>query len=136
MNNNLKNIDLKFGLNSEKIILEIIKKKFNNNIIQTNKYDIFDFYDDENKIYFELKTRKCSKNQYLDSMIGLNKINYASKNHSDYTFYFIFAFDDDILYWKYDENIQLNYRSGGRNDRNKNEYKDYAYIPINLMSKL
>ena len=80
MNNLIKN-DLNFGLNSEKIILEIIKKKFNNNIIQTNKYDIFDFYDDENKIYFELKTRKCSKNQYLDSMIGLNKINYASKNH-------------------------------------------------------
>jgi hypothetical protein len=42
----------------------------------------------------------------------------------------------DAYLMKYDNNeYKLNYRSGGRRDRGYNEYKDYCYIPINLLKK-
>jgi hypothetical protein len=37
--------------------------------------------------------------------------------------------------YRYNETDQLNYRSGGRRDRQCNEFKPYCYIPVNLLKK-
>ena len=66
-------------------------------------------------------------------MIGLNKIKYAQSN-PDKDFYFVFAFTNGLYYWKYNADDKLNYRKGGRIDRGYKEIKEYAYIPISLLT--
>jgi hypothetical protein len=135
LNNNNSNLnkykeDFKLGLTQEDILLEVIKKKFGNDIVKTKLSSIFDFKSETTLI--ELKTRRVKKDTYPDTMIGLNKIEYAAK--SDKEIYFAFQFIDGLYYWKYDKDVILNYRGGGRSDRGKCEYKPYCYIPVNLLS--
>jgi hypothetical protein len=131
-NSNLKKFkdDFIFGLAQEDVLLEVIKKKFGNDIIKTKERSIFDYESDN--ILVELKSRRVKKDTYPDTMIGINKINFASK--SDKEVYFAFQFTDNLYYWKYDKDELLNFRGGGRSDRGKNEYKQYCYIPIKLLS--
>ena len=67
-------------------------------------------------------------------MMPLKKIDY-SKEHLDIDFYFVILFNDGLFLWKFDNNVPLNYRLGGRCDRIKNEIKDYCYIPLNYFIK-
>jgi hypothetical protein len=131
-NSNLKKFkdDFIFGLAQEDVLLEVIKKKFGNDIIKTKERSIFDYESDN--VLVELKSRRVKKDTYPDTMIGINKIDFASK--SDKEVYFAFQFTDNLYYWKYDKDELLNFRGGGRSDRGKNEYKPYCYIPVNLLS--
>jgi hypothetical protein len=63
----------------------------------------------------------------------LNKKKYAQGN-PDKEFYFVFAFTDGLYYYKYNPDDILNYRKGGRVDRGYKEIKEYAYIPIYLLT--
>ena len=72
-------------------------------------------------------------------MIGSNKIEYAMNSNKSVIFCFLFT--DGLFYYKFDKNDVINKRlrigSGGRCDRNINEYKnDYFYIPIDLLIKV
>jgi hypothetical protein len=129
------NSDYLVGRASEEKYLPSLQKALNDNSLTHTKYksDIFD-YKGENK-YAELKTRTFEKNKYPDTMVGLNKIEYAKQN-PDTEFYFVFAFTDGLYYWKYNEEDQLNYRKGGRTDRGYNEIKPYVYIPISLLKNI
>jgi len=97
------------------------------------KLATFDFIG-KNK-FVELKARNCEYKKYSDTMIGMNKIEFAKAN-PDKECYFCFLFTDGLYYWKYNEDDKLNYRSGGRFDRGYNEIKQYAYIPINLLKNI
>jgi hypothetical protein len=98
----------------------------------TKKFSTFDYNSDN--IIIELKKRNFDFGKYEDYMIGLNKIKRAQKAKKD--IYFIMIFDNGMYCYKYDINDKLNYRSGGRRDRGYNEYKQYAYIPIELFTKI
>ena len=126
--------DLEFGFLKENEILPIIKDFFNDETIQKlDKYNTFDFKG-INK-YIELKSRHNNLNKYPTTMIGYNKIRQASTLNEDV--YFLFSFDDYLCYWKYDRNINLEIKRGGRFDRIKSgELNDYCYIPINLLQKI
>jgi|APCry1669189369_1035219.scaffolds.fasta_scaffold44395_2 hypothetical protein len=100
---------------------------------QTKKiFSTFD-YDSDNNI-IELKKRNFPSHKYPDLMIGLNKIQKAKKAKKD--IYFIMDMDDGLFSYKFDINDELNYRSGGRKDRGYNEFKKYAYIPVELFTKI
>ena len=128
--------DFEYGEYNEKFYLEFLKEKFDNSLIKTHdKYALFDYENFDKSLFIELKTRrKCSSYTYTDTMIGLNKIDYC-KNNKNNTYYFVFKFNDGLYYYKFDER-PLNYRKGGRCDRNINEIKDYCYIPTNYLTKL
>ena len=98
----------------------------------TKKFSTFDYNSDN--IIIELKKRNFDSNKYPDLMIGLNKIEKAKKAKKD--IFFIMDMDDGLFCYKYDINDKLNYRSGGRRDRKINEFKQYAYIPIELFTKI
>jgi hypothetical protein len=127
------NTDYLVGRANEEKYLPSLQKAFKDlSLTHTkNKCDIFD-YVGENK-YIELKTRSFENTKYPDTMIGLNKIQYAKEN-PDKDYYFVFAFTNGLYYWKYNTEDQLNYRKGGRYDRGYNEIKQYAYIPIHLLN--
>lgn len=124
--NKFKN-DLVYGINNENKIKSIIEKNFNLSILKTDNLHPFDFQSDN--IYFEVKSRRCIKNQYLDTMIGYNKIKWLKENNF-IDAYFIFVFEDGNYYHKYiNDDINCSIRIGGRWDRGKVEKKLYYYIP-------
>jgi len=125
--------DYTFGLKKEIELLPTIRKFFNDEtIIKLDDYNIFDFKGD-NK-YIELKSRNCNYNKYPTTMIGYNKIKKALELNED--IYFIFNFTDGIYYFKFDKNIQLEVKQGGRFDRGKKELSDYAFIPIEILKEI
>ena len=125
--------DYMFGLKKEIELLPTIRKFFNDEtIIKLDDYNIFDFKGD-NK-YIELKSRNCNYNKYPTTMIGYNKIKKALELNED--IYFIFNFTDGIYYFKFDKNIQLEIKQGGRFDRGKKELSDYAFIPIEILKEI
>ena len=124
--------DYQTGSQHEILMLPKLQEYFNDATLQlTSKTCIFD-YEGEKK-FIELKKRSFNSSKYVDTMIGINKIAYCTNKDIDY--YFCFSFTDGDFIWMYNDDDQLNYRSGGRRDRGYNEYKDYCYIPVNLLKK-
>ena len=128
--------DYNFGIANELNHFQTFKKYFNDeNLIQSkSKTALFDYESDKNCI--ELKTRRFVRNEYEDTMIGINKINFCDEKDKD--FYFCFSFTDGLFFWKYDKNDldKLRYDIGGRRDRGRVEINDYAYIPIEMLTKI
>ena len=112
-----------------------IKNKFNlNNLKQSeNKYDKFDYYDDN--YYIELKSRNCNSNKYDDIFFNYNKILYGLNKNKKMIF--VFKFLDKILYIKYDNKIFDKYivkKINNRNDRGTNEFIICIFIPVKDMT--
>ena len=125
--------DYNVGLQYEVQILPFLQVYFNDKtIVQLDRFNVFDFKG-ENK-YLELKTRKCSVKTYPTTMIGVNKVERAKSLNENV--YFIFQFTDGVYCWKYDKNIQLTKREGGRTDRGYNEIKQYFFISTQLLIKI
>jgi len=133
-----KNNDCEFGEQSEKANLNIIENKLNCKLYRTtNKYSIFDYVGDDD-CFVELKTRRNTKDKYYDTMVGYNKLVEAEK--MDKSVYFFFCFTDGLFFWRYNKDDILNgnveIRTGGRNDRGRPEFKNYAFIKTNILSKV
>lgn len=133
MLNPVKLNDLDFGLKKEISEIEKIRNKFSNRLKPTNNFFVFDYVSPE--CYVELKSRRNKLNTYPDTMVGKNKMDYAET--TDRPVYFVFSFIDGTYYWKYNKeditNGNVNFKIGGRCDRDKNEYKDYAYINTSIL---
>ena len=138
-------IDINYGDRCEKIVIEKLQNFFNNKLTKLDYYNNFDFIDDKQEIYIELKSRRCKIDTYDTSMVGMNKINMAKiMTRKKKDVYFCFYFTDidystaELYYWKYNnqELNQLIFKDGGRLDRNQREIKKYAYIPTNLLIKI
>jgi hypothetical protein len=134
--NNIKKKDLIFGNLQEKEILKILKLNFDDTLKKTSNYFVFDFESDN--CYIELKSRRIEHNKFNDTMIGKNKLEFAETCKKNV--FFVFNFTDGLYYWKYNKediiNNNITFREGGRNDRGKNELKDYAFIKIKILKKL
>jgi len=132
-----ENDDLEYGLEKERETLDAIRICFDKGLKKiTDKYFCFDFSSDS--CYVELKSRRCTSSKYPDTMIGMNKLNYASKSRKPV--YFAFGFDDGLYYWKYNkediDNGNVEVRKGGRTDRGMDEIKDYGYIKTKCLIKV
>lgn len=117
------------GNKNELLLKPIIEEFFNVKLFKTDAYHPFDFRD-ENKIFYEVKSRNVKHDKYPTTMVGQNKIEAA--NLSDRDVYFVFGFTDGNYYFKYNRNVNsgLSVSIGGRNDRGREEYKPYCWIPI------
>ena len=138
-------IDIDYGAKSEKQAIIILQEYFKFPLVKLDYYNIFDFYNEEQKLFIELKSRNCQINTYTSTMVGMNKINRSKiLDKRNFSVYFFFYFTNsnysecDLYYWKFDldQLDKLIYKSGGRIDRCKNEIKKYAYIPISLLIKI
>ena len=121
------NTDYIFGTNNEIEFIDILKRKFGDDIVQVeNKNCSYDYENDE--YIFELKSRRCLKNTYDTTMIGYNKIKSYKKLNKKVVL--CFKFTDCNCYYEYDENDKFEVKRGGRRDRGRYEYTDYLFIPI------
>ena len=125
--------DYNKGKMTEDEHFEFLKEHFNEpNLKQNKRYSTFDF--NSKSITIGLKKRNFESTKYKDLMIGLNKIEKAQNANKD--IYFVMILDAGIFSYKYNKDDILNYRSGGRGDRGYNEFKKYAYIPIDYFIKI
>ena len=129
--------DRQFGRENEDKLLNTFQEKFACKLNKAiDRYSIFDYSSDD--CFVELKTRKNTKDKYKDTMVGNNKIINAEKINKPV--YFCFSFTDGLYYWKYNKddlkNGNVEIRQGGRCDRGRDEYKDYAFIKTNLLEKI
>lgn len=129
--------DLNYGVAKEIELLEKIKNKFSSSLeLVVDRYFVFDYECEE--CYVELKSRRNTYDKYTDTMVGKNKLDYAE--HANRAVYFCFNFTDGLYYWKFNpddiENNNVTFKVGGRCDRGRNEYKDYAYIKTSILKKI
>jgi len=126
--------DIAFGLTSENEMISILNAKFNTNVRQLEKYNVFDFETKTRLI--ELKSRKNLSTKYPTTMIGDNKIIEAEKQNKKV--YFVFKFTDSIKYIRYNKSLfdKFQRRVGGRSDRNCIESNTYCYIRIGELKDL
>ena len=131
-----KQRDLELGKKGEEDVLPLLLEKIDKYLCKTSQYAAMDFISP--KSYVEVKTRNCSHDFYDTQMMGVNKINFASKSCRQC--YFVFNFADGVFYWKFNkddiENGDVYYEMGGRCDRGRDERKMYAYIKNNLLVRL
>lgn len=132
--NYIQQHDILMGDMNEELICLYYKEKFNIDLIKTPEKHPMDFTDKLKRIFIEVKSRNCKHNKYPTTMVGVNKFVFASNCGKDV--YFIFAFNDGNYYYKYNNNDIFDIDRGGRNDRGLNEYKDYVYIPITMLTKM
>ena len=128
--------DIKIGEENERKLLSHLNKTYNN--LQITKGGcVYDFFNDD--VIIELKTRTNCYNKYPTTMIGKNKIDYFLNNKTieNKKKFCFFGFTDGLYFLEITkeiiENFQLNI--GGRKDRGFPEWKQYYYIPINLLEK-
>lgn len=119
-------IDYNHGIQKERAILPIIKRYFDRNIeLVDNQYSKFDFKDDKGNFY-ELKSRRNKKSKYPTTLMPCSKV----LKNNDNQIYFVFSFDDELCYIKYNEEQFAKYdrkifcREYGYTEQ------DYFYIPI------
>lgn len=132
--NPIKAKDLIDGDNNEIIAKKFLELLFSVSLTKLSKYHTFDFID-ENGVYYEVKGRNNTYAKYPTTMIGYNKICFA--NELEKKSVFVFKFTDGIYYYEYDKEQmdQLIICDGGRRDRGYAEYKKYAYININYLTR-
>jgi len=119
--------DYDFGKHQEAELFSRIKNKFGEGLKQNeDRYALFDFNDDTT--FIELKSRRCKHDTYTDTMIGLNKVNFAINNPACECI-FLFNFTDGIYYFKHSADYNYIKRFAGRKDRFRDERKTYAFIP-------
>ena len=134
----LYQIDVDYGLENERICQSKIENFFNEKLNKLDYYNDFDFSNSDNTIMIELKSRRCSINEYNDTMLSISKINKAkklskNKNKNIQIYFFFYYLKNELYYWKYNEKIIL------RIDNNCNYRgirKSYTYIPTNLLTKI
>jgi hypothetical protein len=95
------NADIQFGLSCEESVIERMRNYFKDDSIykteeQFSKYDALSF--NNNKIAYEIKSRRCNKMDYNTTLIPVGKC----FNMNDYDIIFVFNFQDKICYIKFD----------------------------------
>lgn len=126
--------DLIIGSLEEDRICEILNEKWGANLMKLSPEHPLDFMSGDETYYVEIKSRRTKYKKYTTTMIGHNKIRYV-RDHQLFCV-FVFAFTDGDYYYMYNKNDNFEVKSGGRNDRGKQEYKKYYYIPIEKLIKI
>ena len=72
------------GINQENLIKHKLEHLFNTTLIKTDNYNTFDFYNKDQTIYIEVKSRKCLSNTYKTTLIPMSKYDYGDyiKKHN------------------------------------------------------
>jgi hypothetical protein len=124
--------DLKFGLTKETEYLPVIKDFFGEEKLEKTKdtFSIFDFQGKDRR--YELKSRRCSVNRYLTTIVPVSK----SKTEN---VCFVFGFIDGLYYIHYNEELfskfdikQVSVYRDGIQGRPKAHYE----IPVSLLVRI
>ena len=69
-------IDIDYGRKNELLVYSLLKLFFpNDKIKELGYYDEFDYSNEDGSILCELKSRRCTYNEYNDIMLNCSKLN-------------------------------------------------------------
>lgn len=124
--------DYLFGKEKEDEVLNLIKKRFNENIIKSSyRYEKYDYKDDN--YYYELKSRNNKYSDYPTTLIEKAKI------FTD-NIIFLFNFTDGLYYIRYSEKKFSKFECKEFCRHKRFDYNDkprpYYYIPIEKLKKV
>lgn len=132
--------DLQFGNESEQRNLEAFSTLVGASLQKTaHHYHPFDFTNDANTIFVELKSRRVESKKYPTALIGKNKIEFCSDLSKAY--YFCFAYTDGLYYIQYDKKLFDTFRVEEQYYRSPrygciNRPQTLVHIPSNLLLPL
>ena len=66
-------IDINYGQIAEKKAIIQLQNFFKIPLIKLDYYNTFDFYNEHQNVYIELKSRRCKIDTYNSTMIPMNK---------------------------------------------------------------
>lgn len=126
-------VDLEYGLEREKLVLEKIKKFFNDDTISktTDRFCKYDFISSTCK--YELKSRKNKYRAYPTTIIPTHK---AIENDK---LIFLFNFVDGLYYIEYDRETFDRFNTFEMKDMRAGRYGEIALhysIPIELLREI
>ena len=119
--------DYNLGIKCENKVLDYLNNTLEYNLNCNSKNCEFDFSNNEYNI--ELKTRNNTYKKYPSTMVGYNKIKIAEEDTSNKQYKFLFLFQDGLYCFDFEKD-KYKIKKGGRKDRGKYEYKQYAFINI------
>ena len=134
-------VDESFWIEWEKRLQENLEKIWLK-VKATSKTDLLDFdiVDSKgNKVWLELKSRRCKKDAYPDTMIWINKLIEAYKRYNDnwQKSLFVFKYEDWIFYLDPFEVIpRFDYRMWRWDRGDFDKPKGWCYYPVNELSAL
>lgn len=121
-----------YGKEKEKSVLPTLCEFFNRDIgAYTQRYDDFDFFDNEYE--YEMKARTNKYSTYPTTMLTLNKTQKVTNKKIIFLFYFV----DGLYYIEYDAQQfnQYEVRKFSRANVSWDE-KDHVFIPISDLKKI
>lgn len=136
------NTDVIYGTSKETFVMNILNIAHNLNLKQSDdKYSVFDFYDYDKKVAFELKSRRVKFGTYPTTMIGYNKISKGLEMIKEgwkigLCFYFV---EDMLCTYRLREDFDhswVKYNTVTRYDRGGPEISSVAMIPNSTLKKL
>lgn len=118
--------DLDLGITAEHKLLPYLQKHFGGNLYkEPARACRWDYRNDTH--FFELKTRRVSKNRYPTTMLAVNKVRHPNT-------VFIFNFTNGVYYIEYDEEtfsgFERAFYQRQSNSDFKNRLQEYYYIPV------
>lgn len=118
--------DFKYGITNEFKVISYLQSNLVDIKNIEGKYSLFDFKNEDETIFYELKSRRIHHDKYDDIMMGLNKFEYCLNNPTK-EFIFLFLYTDGLYQWKFRPNSYTK-RFAGRQDRGVDERKMYGFI--------
>ncbi len=115
---------------SKKDIEKYLKMDLNKTVPNHN----FDLVNENEKIYVEIKTRRCNSKKYKTLYISNSKYKFI-KTHQEYTYYIVYNLYDGLFIYKFNED-EIFITFGGRTDRGKKEISKVVNIPTNKLQKI
>ena len=131
--------DLIFGTGHEEALKSSIEQIAGCPLNRLGGYNIFDYVNDNQTVFVELKSRRIKHNDYDTAIIGLNKVRVACTDpKKDY--YFCFNYTDGLYYIKYDKALFSGFESNTqylRSERNDcfNPAQNIIYVPVERLTR-
>lgn len=126
--------DMRFGARSEKEFAQIMKRRFNLNLIKTRGNCFYDYTLNGN-ILIELKSRRVTRARYDSTIIGLNKIQSFDRMNrhqgGNYRLFMVFHFTDSICFQEHVAGDRYSISEWKRNPRTgiEDKVKPYVFLP-------
>jgi hypothetical protein len=133
------NDDVQMGLANEDRCLPILETHFKTTFHHNRRYTVFDYKNENEDIWVELKSRRVPYARYPTTIITRNKLNFCLDASKSY--YIVYQFEDGLYYIKYNKELFDTFQSDNAYRRSprfgiRNNVQQVVFIPIGELTKI
>ena len=105
--------DLAFGLRNQQTVRQLLNEKFGGDHVEQSRYATFDYLSSDGLRLVEVKSLRCRSDKHAYALMGGNKVDAAAAAHPNREVVFVWVYEDDIFYAKYDPVTFATFRRSG-----------------------